>query len=177
MIIIFDYFKDKINEYKKRNRNRPSYYRYFLIWLSFLILITAIFYCLGLFDLDSDNNPTLIKSTSTGTQIMTPTQTNISKDISFIEANNEIDNNFSGIKTTDSIYKVNPTFKTSKKINLNDIENNISTRNLNNNSIPAKILQNKSAMAPQMPLYDEVLKTVANIPPPLTFVDDYKFEL
>lgn len=172
MIIIFDYFKDKINEYKKRNRNRPSYYRYFLIWLSFFILITAIFYCLGLFDSDIDNNPPISIPTGTPTMIQnsTPTPTPIPTTILK-------DNDFSGIKPTDSIYKVNPTFKTSKKINLNDIENNISTTNLNNNTIPPKILQNKSITPPQMPLYDEVLKTVANIPPPLTFVDDYKFEL
>jgi len=170
MIIIFDYFRDKINEYKKRNRNRPSYYRYFLIWLSFFILVTAIFYCLGLFDLDSDNY-----STSNPIAPVTNVLSGPSKIVSSITANNEIDNTFSGV-TNDSIYKVNPTFKTSKKINLNDI----SPTNLNKSipkMAPATILQSNAAIVPQMPLYDEVLKTVSNIPPPLTFVDDYKFEL
>ena len=51
IIFLIDYLTERISEFKRRNRNRPSYYRYFLIWLSFLILITAIFYSLGLFDI------------------------------------------------------------------------------------------------------------------------------
>ena len=53
MIIYFiNYLNNKINEYKKtnRNRNKPNYYRLFLFWLSLIILITAIFYILGLFE-------------------------------------------------------------------------------------------------------------------------------
>lgn len=152
MIIIFDYFRDKINEYKKRNRNRPSYYRYFLIWLSFFILITAIFYCLGLFDSDSDSLNISVKNISS----------NVPLTNSNIKGNNE-----SSFTKNDGIYKVNPTFKVDKRINVNEMSNNNSSTKLPNNAV----------LAPQIPLYDEVLKTVSNIPPPLTFVDDYKFEL
>ena len=55
-----------------------------------------------------------------------------------------------------------------EKISLNEIKNIIP---------PATVLQTNAASIPQIPLYDEVLKTVSKIPPPLNFVDDYKFEL
>tara|TARA_B100000902_G_scaffold389586_1_gene436979 strand:- start:1612 stop:2136 length:525 start_codon:yes stop_codon:yes gene_type:complete len=174
MIIIFDYFRDKINEYKKRNRNRPSYYRYFLIWLSFFILITAIFYCLGLFDSDSDSQSVPVTNIKSGTSIMTPTMRLLPTTTSIslenpnlkIDSDNYMRNNGNAFSKNDGIYKVNPTFKVNKKININDIENNLPTK-----------LPSNTNLAPQIPLYDEVLKTVSNIPPPLTFVDDYKFEL
>ena len=52
MIIYFiNYLNNKINEYKKtnRNRNKPNYYRLFLFWLSLIILITAIFLYLWIY--------------------------------------------------------------------------------------------------------------------------------
>ena len=141
IIFLIDYFTERINEFKRRNRNRPTNYRFFLIWLSFFILITAIFYSLGLFNIEDEiiNNHNITKSIVPQT----------------------------GIEELD-LYKINSSLPINKKISLNEIKNIIP---------PATVLQTNAASIPQIPLYDEVLKTVSKIPPPLNFVDDYKFEL
>jgi len=146
IIFLIDYFTERINEFKRRNRNRPTNYRFFLIWLSFFILITAIFYSLGLFNIEDEiiNNHNITKS--------------IVPQISVAQT---------GIEELD-LYKINSSLPINKKISLNEIKNIIP---------PATVLQTNAASIPQIPLYDEVLKTVSKIPPPLNFVDDYKFEL
>ena len=145
IIFLIDYLTERINEFKRRNRNRPSYYRYFLIWLSFLILITAIFYSLGLFEMVDkiiDNQPII--------------QT--------------------GVEELNS-YKIDSTLPINKRISVDKLQNIIPPDKLQNIIPPATVLQTNAASVPQMPLYDEVLKIVSKIPPPLNFVDDYKFEL
>jgi len=145
IIFLIDYLTERINEFKRRKRNRPSYYRYFLIWLSFLILITAIFYSLGLFEMVDkiiDNQPII--------------QT--------------------GVEELNS-YKIDSTLPINKRISVDKLQNIIPPDKLQNIIPPATVLQTNAASVPQMPLYDEVLKIVSKIPPPLNFVDDYKFEL
>ena len=64
-----------------------------------------------------------------------------------------------------------------KRIPVDKIQNIIPVDKIQNIMPPATVLQTNAAYVPQIPLYDEVLKIVSNIPPPLNFVDDYKFEL
>ncbi len=145
IIFLIDYLTERINEFKRRNRNRPSYYRYFLIWLSFLILITAIFYSLGLFEMGDQiiNNQPIIQT---------------------------------GVEEINS-YKIDSTLPINKRISVDKLQNIMPPDKLQNIMPPATVLQTNAASVPQMPLYDEVLKIVSKIPPPLNFVDDYKFEL
>ena len=59
IITLINLLSDKINNFRRRNRNQPSYYRLFLFWLTLIILITAIFYILNNLALDnivSNNN-------------------------------------------------------------------------------------------------------------------------
>ena len=59
IITLINLLSDKINNFRRRNRNQPSYYRLFLFWLTLIILITAIFYILnnlGLDNIASNNN-------------------------------------------------------------------------------------------------------------------------
>ena len=58
IITLINLLSDKINNFRRRNRNQPSYYRLFLFWLTLIILITAIFYILnnlGFQDIASNN--------------------------------------------------------------------------------------------------------------------------
>jgi|SaaInlV_150m_DNA_4_1039716.scaffolds.fasta_scaffold18186_2 hypothetical protein len=151
IIFLIDYLTERISEFKRRNRNRPSYYRYFLIWLSFLILITAIFYSLGLFDIWDKPNIEELNSY-------------------------KIDSILPKIEELNS-YKIESTLPINKRIPVDKIQNIIPVDKIQNIMPPATVLQTNAAYVPQIPLYDEVLKIVSNIPPPLNFVDDYKFEL
>ena len=59
IITLINLLSDKINNFRRRNRNQPSYYRLFLFWLTLIILLTAVFYILnnlGFQDLASNNN-------------------------------------------------------------------------------------------------------------------------
>ena len=59
IITLINLLSDKINNFRRRNRNQPSYYRLFLFWLTLIILITTIFYILnnlGLDTITSNNN-------------------------------------------------------------------------------------------------------------------------
>ena len=47
IITLINFLSEKINNFKRRNRNQPSHYRFFLFWLSLIILITAIFYVIN----------------------------------------------------------------------------------------------------------------------------------
>jgi len=47
IITLINFLSEKINQFRRRNRNQPSYYRLFLFWLTLIILITAIFYILN----------------------------------------------------------------------------------------------------------------------------------
>jgi len=150
IIFLINYFTDKTNEFKRRNRNRPSYYRYFLIWLSLIILFTAIFYNLGLFNFDNNS---------------------ISENII-----NEVSIN------SPNLYKINSTLPINKRLSLPNPPSlpNPTSLPLEEIKSPfpaATVIQTNAAIVPQTSLYDEVLKTVGSIPPPLKFVDDYKFEL
>jgi hypothetical protein len=46
---IIDYFKEKIEELKKRIKKNPYIYKYIFFWLFFIILITIIFYYINLY--------------------------------------------------------------------------------------------------------------------------------
>ena len=58
IITLINLLSDKINNFRRRNRNQPSYYRLFLFWLTLIILITAIFYILNNLGLDSITSST-----------------------------------------------------------------------------------------------------------------------
>lgn len=128
MIFLINYFSEKIGEFKRRNRNKRSYYKYFLIWISLVILITAIFYCLN-------------KSI------------NINKNVEEIYP---LVSNITELSTQlPERYDVRIPPVTVAQSNIMDIPKTNVSRNL----------------------YDEVLRTVNKIPPPLNFVDDVKFEI
>ena len=91
IITLINLLSDKINNFRRRNRNQPSYYRLFLFWLTLIILITAIFYILNNLSLNniaSNNNFNknniaevtniqLSTPPSTGISSMTPDNTNM----------------------------------------------------------------------------------------------------
>ena len=52
IITLINFISEKINDFKRRNRNKPSYYRLFLLWLTLVILISAIFYSLDKLNLN-----------------------------------------------------------------------------------------------------------------------------
>lgn len=126
MIFLINYFSEKINDYKRRNRNKKSYYKYFLVWISLVILITAIFYCINynLYEKNSEVYPIIRE------EISYPAQLSENYDIKMPPA-------------------------TVRQNNIMEIPKTNVSRNL----------------------YDEVLRTVNKIPPPLNFVDDVKFEI
>lgn len=79
IITLINFLSEKINNFKKRNRNKPSHYRFLLFWLTLIILITAIFYVIdslykntcyfleienSINDISENNNVNLISSIS-----------------------------------------------------------------------------------------------------------------
>ena len=82
IITLINLLSDKINNFRRRNRNQPSYYRLFLFWLTLIILITAIFYILNnlsLGNIASSNNLNENNIAEvTNIQLSTPPSTGIS---------------------------------------------------------------------------------------------------
>jgi len=92
IITLINLLSDKINNFRRRNRNQPSYYRLFLFWLTLIILITAIFYILnnlGFQDIASNNKfneNNIVKLTNIALPTQPPTGiSNIVPDNSNIE--------------------------------------------------------------------------------------------
>ena len=52
IITLINFISEKIDNFKRRNRSRPSFYRLFLLWLTLIILISAIFYSLDKLNLN-----------------------------------------------------------------------------------------------------------------------------
>ena len=52
IITLINFISEKIDNFKRRNRSRPSFYRLFLLWLTLVILISAIFYSLDKLNLN-----------------------------------------------------------------------------------------------------------------------------
>lgn len=82
IITLINLLSDKINNFRRRNRNQPSYHRLFLFWLTLIILISAIFYILNNLSLDkissiNNFNKKNIREV-TNIQLSTPTSTGIS---------------------------------------------------------------------------------------------------
>jgi hypothetical protein len=127
IIFLIDYLTERISEFKRRNRNRPSYYRYFLIWLSFLILITAIFYSLGLFDIWDNVEPNIEELNSY-----------------------KIDSILPKIEELNS-YKIESTLPINKRIPVDKIQNIIPVDKIQNIMPPAPVLQTNAAYVPQIP--------------------------
>lgn len=82
IITLINLLSDKINNFRRRNRNQPSYYRLFLFWLTLIILLTAIFYILNNLSLNkiaSNNNLNENNIAEvTDIQLSTPPSTGIS---------------------------------------------------------------------------------------------------
>lgn len=137
MIFLINYFSEKIGEFKRRNRNKRSYYKYFLIWISLIILITAIFYCIN-------------RNINKNVEEIYPLVSNIT------ELPMQLPERYTELSTQlPERYDVRIPPVTVAQSNIMDIPKTNVSRNL----------------------YDEVLRTVNKIPPPLNFVDDVKFEI
>lgn len=78
IITLINLLSDKINNFRRRNRNQPSYYRLFLFWLTLIILITAIFYILNNLGFDSITSSKNNIAEVTNIQLSTPPSTGIS---------------------------------------------------------------------------------------------------
>ena len=90
IITLINLLSDKINNFRRRNRNQPSYYRLFLFWLTLIILITAIFYILnnlGLDSITSNNKNEIVEATNIAVLPTQPTTgiSNIIENASNIE--------------------------------------------------------------------------------------------
>ena len=154
IITLINLISDKINEFKRRNRNKPSYYRLFLFWLTLIILISAVFYILNNVKIDKSSVKSKIKISNTPsiTKTMnTPPTTSIMN----TPPTTGIQSNSTGLETSDLVSK-----------ELSSVLNGVTT-----------ISQPAVYEVPKTELYHEVLNTVAKIPKPLNFVDDFDFKL
>jgi hypothetical protein len=142
IITLINFISEKINEFRRRNRNKPTYYRLFLFWLTMIILVTIVFYILNNLDLENNLN----------NEELSYNPTNISDNI---------------INST-NISPPNPTGPIFNSNNINHISaaKGVST-----------ISQASIYEVPKSQLYHEVLNKVAQIPKPLSFVDDFNYKL
>lgn len=111
IITLINFISEKINNFKRRNRNKPSYYRLFLLWLTLIILITAIFYIMDNLNL--------------------------------------------------------------KKLRVIKFERPLEEKV----ELPNKVYNKMSYSPDKSELYNEILSKVGEIPKPLSFVDDFDFNL
>ena len=118
IITLVNFISEKINNFKRENRNKPSFYKLFLLWFTLIILITTIFYII-----DNLNNEFCIY--------------NIESPINDISENNDI-----------------------------KLPNLISN-----------LQQDEIYNPPKSDLYSNILNDIGKIPKPLSFVDDFDFNL
>jgi len=148
IITLINFLSDKINQFRRRNRNQPSYYRLFLFWLTLIILITAIFYILNNLGFENTNLANKLESidnSKLSINIPIATSTEISKIIPSTGISNIIPNKLD----------INPT----------------------STNLVATVSQQGVYDAPKTELYHEVLNQVGKIPKPLSFVDDFNYKL
>ena len=116
IITLINFISEKIDNFKRRNRSRPSFYRLFLLWLTLIILITVIFYII---DNLNTNKLRIVKIDSPLNDLV------------------------------------------EEKINLPNI-----------------VYNKKVSYSPEKTdLYNDILNKVGQIPKPLSFVDDFNYNL
>jgi hypothetical protein len=77
IITLINFISEKINNFRRRNRNQPVYYRLFLFWLTLIILITAIFYILNNLGFENNLSESKLSSNISQIPISTPIETGI----------------------------------------------------------------------------------------------------
>ena len=148
IITLINLLSEKINQFRRRNRNQPSYYRLFLFWLTLIILISAIFCILNNLGFENTNLVNNIKSID---------NSKISNNIP-ISTSTDISNNIPSTGISNII---------SNKLNIEP----------NSSNLVATVSQQGVYDAPKTELYHEVLNQVGKIPKPLSFVDDFNYKL
>ena len=58
MIFIFSFIKEKFTDIRKTHRKNPNKLRIIMLWITFIIILTLIFYHFGAFKFEKKNNVT-----------------------------------------------------------------------------------------------------------------------
>ena len=153
IISLINFLSEKINSFRRRNRNQPSYYRLFLFWLTLIILITAIFYILNNLGFENTLSDSSIN-------------------------NVEYSNNPIGLTVKSNMSTMPaPVTGTMQSTNISNIINESKNIEPIASNIVSTVSQQGIYEVPKTELYHEVLNQVGKIPKPLSFVDDFDYKL
>lgn len=98
MIFIFNFISEKFTDIRKNHRKNPNKLRIILLWVTFIIILTVLFYHFGAFDNKINKNP------------ITQNVNQINKPLKLINAIKQkpINNSFRNKKPDKKIYEIIP---------------------------------------------------------------------